>query len=109
MLCGNRFWGLLLAIAPLLLAGCRSLNSHEAKAAHATSDFEAVPEIAQATDRTTDKIAQAHAHFAAGVVHDVNEENEAALEEYHKAALGDLGNEGLILDVSRRLLQNKQP
>ena len=107
MWCGYRFWGLLLAISSMLLAGCRSLNSPAHKPARNTSDLEAAQEIPP--DRAADKIAQAHAHFAAGVVHDINEETQAALEEYHKAALGDLGNEGLMLDVSRRLLQNKQP
>jgi tetratricopeptide (TPR) repeat protein len=107
MLFGNRFWGPLLAISSLLLAGCGSLNSHSQKASHNTSESEAVVETAP--DRSADKTAQAHAHFAAGVIHDINEETEAALEEFYKAAQGDLANDGLILDVTRRLIQNKQP
>ena len=34
---------------------------------------------------------------------------EAAAEEYYQAALLDPGDEALILEVSRRLLQSKQP
>jgi len=39
----------------------------------------------------------------------MNDETEAALEEFYKAGLGDVDNESLVLDVTRRLLQNKQP
>jgi tetratricopeptide (TPR) repeat protein len=54
------------------------------------------------------RLAAAYAHFGTGVIHEMNEEPEAALEEYYQAALGDIDNEGLVLDVSRRLLQSKQ-
>jgi tetratricopeptide (TPR) repeat protein len=39
----------------------------------------------------------------------MNAEAEAALQEYYEAAVADPGNEELILEVSRRFLQNKQP
>ena len=44
-----------------------------------------------------------------GVVHEVNDEPDAALEEYYQAATADAGDEALVLEVSRRLLQKKQP
>jgi tetratricopeptide (TPR) repeat protein len=56
-----------------------------------------------------DALAEAHAHYAAGVIHEMNEDGEAALQEYHQAALGDPDNEALIMEVSRRFLQKKQP
>jgi len=54
-------------------------------------------------------LVEAHAHYAAGVVYDLNDEPERALHEYSEAARADPGNEPLILEVSRRLLQTKQP
>jgi len=39
----------------------------------------------------------------------MNRERDAALEEYYQAALEDPDTESLQLDVSQRLLQNKQP
>jgi tetratricopeptide (TPR) repeat protein len=62
-----------------------------------------------AVDRPAEKIAQAHAHYSAAVIHDMNDETEAALEEYFKAASDDPQDEVLVLEVSRRLIQNKQP
>ena len=50
----------------------------------------------------------AHAHYAAGVVHDLNEEPERALTEYYTAAKSDPADEELMLEVSQRLLQIKQ-
>jgi tetratricopeptide (TPR) repeat protein len=55
-----------------------------------------------------EKAAQAHAHFGAGVVHEMNGENSAALDEYYQAARIDPTDEAMVLDVSRRLLQGKQ-
>jgi tetratricopeptide (TPR) repeat protein len=55
------------------------------------------------------KLASAHAHYAAGVVHELNNETELALEDFQRAAKEDPDNETLILEVSRRLLQYKQP
>jgi tetratricopeptide (TPR) repeat protein len=87
----------------MLLAGCGFLNSRGHKLPQPNSALLPVP------DATSDRSAQAHAHFAAGVIHDMNDETEAALEEFYKAGVDDLGNEGLVLEVTRRLLQNKQP
>jgi tetratricopeptide (TPR) repeat protein len=56
-----------------------------------------------------EKLAQAHAHYAAAVVHEMNDETEAALDDYFKAASADPRDENLVLEVSRRFIQNKQP
>lgn len=53
--------------------------------------------------------AKAHAHYAAGVLHDLNEAPELALAEFTQAAQADPDNEHLTLEVARRLLQTKQP
>lgn len=51
----------------------------------------------------------AHAHYAAGVVHEMNLEAESALEDYYQAAMLDPTNEVLVLDVSQQFLQAKEP
>lgn len=53
--------------------------------------------------------AEAHAHYATAVIHELNDETDAALQEFHQAALKDPANDTLILEVSGRFLQNKQP
>jgi tetratricopeptide (TPR) repeat protein len=51
---------------------------------------------------------EAQARYAAALLHDFNEEPEAATEDFRKAALADLDNEALVLEVSARLLRFKQ-
>lgn len=53
--------------------------------------------------------AEAHALYAAAVIHELNNETEAALQEFHQAALKDPANDALILDVSGRFLESQQP
>jgi tetratricopeptide (TPR) repeat protein len=60
-------------------------------------------------DRTVEKLAQAHAHYAAGIIDELNEKPEAALEQYSQAVAKDPDNETLALDLARKLVQNKQP
>lgn len=100
------YWGAVV-LSGALAAGCHSPAARAPKAkgedAGKASTALAVPE------RSSEKIAQAHAHYAAAVVHDMNDETEAALEEYYKAAADDPADEGLVLEVTRRLIQNKQP
>jgi len=94
-------------MASLLVGGCsaRPRTSASSHPPSATGEyaFDPVP------DATAERLAKAHAHYAAGVVHDMNDEPEAALQEYFQAASADPDNEALVLEVSRRFLQNKQP
>jgi tetratricopeptide (TPR) repeat protein len=99
-------WGLIVATSGALVAGCRSLPSHPS-AAQKQSAAAAKRELAE--EKALARAAEAHAHYARGVIHEMNEELEAASGEYYQAALLDPANEFLILEVSRRLLQNKQP
>jgi tetratricopeptide (TPR) repeat protein len=55
------------------------------------------------------RMIDAHAHYAAGVVHEMNIEPELALEDYFHAAMLDPTNETLVLDVAQQFLQAKQP
>jgi tetratricopeptide (TPR) repeat protein len=61
------------------------------------------------SDASMERRSRAHAHYAAGVLHDLNDETDLALQEFFKAAQGDPDDEVLILEVSRRFTQNKQP
>ena len=87
------------------LAGCKAGPKPHGKSQPAPVAEAQSP----ASPSADDKLARAHAHYAAGVVHDMNDETDAALQEYCIAAQDDPDNEALVLEVSRRLLQNKQP
>jgi len=100
------FRGLVVAVTGLFGAGCASssLRNHHGAGAAAPS-----AKVQAGANGPAAKLASAHAHYAAGVIHDMNEEPEAALQEYHQAALDDPNDEALVLEVSRRFLQAKQP
>lgn len=88
-------------MAGLLLAGCRTV-SHPA-ARHAGADTaSAVPDV-------DEKIVEAHAHYALGMIYDLDEQPELAREELSKAALADPSNADLVLELTRDYLQQKQP
>ena len=60
---------------------------------------------AEGGDRSAEEIwPAAHAHYAAGVVQEMDEDLEGALQEYQKAALADPGDEWLVLEVTQRLM-----
>ncbi|HWQ93418.1 MAG TPA: tetratricopeptide repeat protein, partial [Clostridia bacterium] len=98
----------LLAATIGLLAGCGSLSK---SGESASSDPAAIGPTADDVNQTgaSDAQAQAHAHYGAAVVHDLKGEEDLALQEYAQAAKQDPGNEWLVLEVTRRLLQGKQP
>ncbi len=104
----HRYWfrGLLFAMGSALLAGCSSVSSPPAGEAPANPAASSRAKLV--SDRATEKLAEAHAHYAMGVIHEVNGEPEAALAEYRLAALDDPDNEALILEVTSRYLHNKQ-
>jgi tetratricopeptide (TPR) repeat protein len=93
---------MVLALSSALMTGCSSASARrqpgEAR----------LQRQADAGELPLEKAAQAHAHFGAGVVHEMNGENTAALDEYYQAARADPTDEAMVLDVSRRLLQAKQ-
>jgi tetratricopeptide (TPR) repeat protein len=103
MLSRCRFWSVAL-LSGTLVVGCQSRPVRAVKPGHAAASApSASPEI------SPEKLAQAHAHFAAAVVHEMNDETEAALEDYFEAASADPRDESLVLEVTRRLLQHKEP
>ena len=103
------YWilGAATATSILLAAGCRTAPGRKdappAESASATRKRE------RADERSVQRRAEAHAHYAAGVIREMNGDQKGALDEYCQAALLDPEDEALLLEVSRRLLQSKQP
>ncbi len=106
MLQRKRFWGIVWTLCAVLVAGCRGVPPATLWAQKGDD-----ADIRRQTpgDASLEKLAEAHAHYAAGVIAEVSEQPDAALKEYSQAALKDPENEPLVLEVSRRFLQNKQP
>lgn len=102
MLRRHSHWGVVLALSGGLMTGCGSASARR-QAGKAP-----VQPRAEAAELSPEKAAQAHAHFGTGVVDEANGDTAAALDEYYQAARADPGDEELVLDVSRRLLQGKQ-
>ena len=84
----------------LLLSGCARLEKTKAPTL-AETKIVAVKEDAE-TARRIDALAQ----FATGIHHELNDETREANERFLKAALADLENETLVLDVARRLVRD---
>ncbi|HSU57142.1 MAG TPA: tetratricopeptide repeat protein, partial [Candidatus Dormibacteraeota bacterium] len=96
----HRHWlrGLGWVLGVLVVAGCRSPSgSQPPKTALIAATW---PE---------EKIAAAHAHYSAAVIHEMNEEPEAALQEYYQAAINDPTDESVAIDVAERFTKAKQP
>jgi len=90
-----------------LVAGCGSAPRN--KPASQGEKASAAIKRERADERAVQRRAEAHAHYAAGVLRDMNEDPKGALDEYCQAAQLDPDDESLILEVSRRLMQSKQP
>jgi tetratricopeptide (TPR) repeat protein len=92
----------LLAATPFL-NGCRSARSS------AEPDRANVSNERGKSAKSQAAMARAHAHFAEGVVHELNEDVELALQAFRRALDEDPGDETLVLEVSRRFLLHKKP
>ena len=96
-----------MATSVLLVAGCGSAPGR--KRAPQGEKVPAALKREREDERSVQRLAEAHAHYAAGVIQEMNNDPKAALEEYWQAAQMDPDDESLILEVSRRLMQTKQP
>jgi tetratricopeptide (TPR) repeat protein len=94
-------WGAILATSGALVTGCGSAPPKGGSGSAIKRE--------RAADAAVERRAEAHAHYAAGVIREMNNEQQAATDEYYQAALMDPGDEDLVLETSRRLLQSKQP
>ena len=100
-------WGAVLATSGMLVTGCGSAPGR--KLASQRDPRASSLKRERPGDPSAERLAKAHAHYAAGIVHEMNGEASAAAEEYYQAALLDPDDEALIAEASRRLLRNKQP
>ena len=92
-----------LLLAALLLSGCTRLSTQRAAKVPNIPDTRIV-EFKE--DPETLQRIEAFARFATGVHHELNENSKAATDEFLQAALADLKNEDLVLDVSGRLIRD---
>jgi tetratricopeptide (TPR) repeat protein len=104
MLPCNTYLAAAVVLCGLLCCSCKTSSSTKVRSSIDSDSTSAAP----ADDAELRKRAEAHAHYAAGVIEEVLDRPEAALEEYNEAALRD-PEESLALEVARRFLQNKKP
>jgi tetratricopeptide (TPR) repeat protein len=67
-----------------------------------------IPPSAELSDSAIDKLAQAHALYAAGVIEELNGNQTGAVQAYYEAGLKDPLDDQLILDVTAHLIQSKE-
>ena len=97
-----------LTLGLILWAGCAS-NPGSSNSATATGDKPAGgADNVDYSKRAIEARTDSHAHYAAAVLHEVNDEPEAAADEFFKAAIADPSDEGLVLEASSRLLRLKK-
>ena len=120
-----RLSAILLIVGSMSVMGCRA--PHSAAFSHHRSSKSAVAMntlpageaedfgsaiVSTKPDDTNSNLEnqiEAHAHYAAGVIHEMNLEPESALEDYYNAALLDPTNQALVVDVAQQFLQAKRP
>jgi tetratricopeptide (TPR) repeat protein len=94
-------FNVVLLLCCALFAGCSSSPpKHGARPVAASKARESALD--------NEKVVSAHAHYAAGVIHEANRESDAALKEYYQAAMGDPSDEEMSLDVSGKFIESKQ-
>ena len=100
-----RFEGWLLV--GLLVAGCSTASRHATPSAGSQADTPKDP-TSDYSPAAIDHRTEAQARFATAYLHDLNEQPAEASEEYLRAGLEDAANEGLVLEVTGRLLRFKE-
>lgn len=120
-----RFSAIVLAAGSMLVAGCDAPNGARANSSmaagrpvathHALGDSADSSVLAlgasndfSGTSDDLEGIIAAHAHYGAGVVHEMNLEPESALEDYYQAAILDPTNAALVLEVSQQFMEAKE-
>jgi tetratricopeptide (TPR) repeat protein len=97
-----------LALGILCLAGCStSATRRRASDPSLPNDSRPAPN-ARATEVNPHQVT-AYAHYAQAMIYDMDDEPELAQQELAKAALDDPSNIDLVLELTRRYLQQKQP
>ena len=95
------------AMGAMLVAGCSTPHRYGA----APHQSEAPAEAAEpASSKELDKKqVEAHAHYAQGLIYDLDDEPALALKEFSAAAADDPSDEELVMELTRRYVQLKQP
>lgn len=96
-----------LLLGGLLLAGCAARKPSPSTTTSPIADG-VVSNATVLSPEEIERRADAHAHYATAIIHELNEEPELAADELFQAALKDPANESLVLDVTRKLLQFKK-
>src|SRR5688572_4737665 len=96
-----------LILGGLLLGGCATRPVSSSSSPSASSSNAPLSKVI-ASPEELERRAEAHAHYATAIIHELNEEPERAADELFQAALKDPSNETLVLDVTRKLLQFKK-
>src|SRR5438093_5057387 len=90
-------------------AGCSRLSpnrrAHSGESAGSSTEGAAVADYSSAAVKAR---IESHAHYAAAVLHEQNDEPELAAEEFYLAAMADPANESLVLEATGRLLRLRQ-
>lgn len=117
-------WIILLGISSALLVGCKATSPEKPQSktvAPFNSIFKATeppaenaedsdePDCEENQEIPSTGNAQSLAHFAAGISHALNDENDTSLSEFYQSAISDPTNEPIVIEVSRTLISKKQP
>jgi tetratricopeptide (TPR) repeat protein len=107
---GGWLWGGLAVTLLLVLSGCASgwRNATGAAKSKAAKGTTARAKPAPLDEAALEKRVKAYAHFAAGVVHDMNQEPEKAQEAFWESALADPSYEPLVIELAQRLFQREE-
>ena len=102
-------WVVALALAALVGIGCRTHRQlakapREPRASRTTP----APKTEVESPKEAEKRVEAHAHYAMGVLHELNDQTDAAIEAFTKSLELDPDNEPLVLELSRKLIQLKR-
>jgi tetratricopeptide (TPR) repeat protein len=94
------------AFAVALLAGCSSSSTNgKASSGRGDDPAKAVAETADYSASAVRARTESHAHYAAAILHEQNDEPELAAEEFYKAAMADPSNESMVMEATGRLIR----
>jgi tetratricopeptide (TPR) repeat protein len=103
---------------PALVAAAVAILISTGSGCHAPHADRSSPRVLRAGDalnprklelsKTEERAIEAHARFAAGVIKELEDAPEEALEHYRQAIANDPDNEALTLDVARKLVQKRR-
>lgn len=98
-----------IGMSVLLVTGCRIVSTSRSKdGAKSLAGENVTNQNGRAEERAMERRAMAQAHYAAAIIHELNDEREQALEEFARAARTNPDDETLTLEVTRRLVPNKK-